>query len=191
MLDDFKTQLGSSIQTVRRFLERPLSVTRGNLTLGVSSSTLRARAREERRQRVRLMKGDLRHLLGQHPASRDLLRHLALVERTLGRGGLEALETLPVRVIARALAELERLVWDWSPAGLAELRSRLAVMVKTRPPETRREAALRESRELETVHDADVTEVEHAEFEEMECNWFSHLPAAASSAAGTPSRQTA
>ena len=118
MLDDFKTQLGSSIQTMRRFLERPISVTRGNVTLGVSSSSLRAQARDERRQRVRLIKSDLQHLLGQHPASRQLLRYLALVERTLGRGGLEALETLPVRVITRALTELERLVWDWSPAGL-------------------------------------------------------------------------
>ena len=176
MLDDFKTQLGSSIQTVRRFLERPISVTRGNLTLGVSSCSLRTQARDERRQRVRLMKGDLQHLLGQHPASRELLRHLALVERTLGRGGIDALEALPVRVIAKALAELERLVWDWSPAGLAELRSRMAVMVKTRPAETQRAAALRESRELDTVHDADVTEVEHTVFEAMERSWAGSRP---------------
>jgi hypothetical protein len=32
MLDDLKSQLGSSIQTVRRFLQRPVSVARGNLT---------------------------------------------------------------------------------------------------------------------------------------------------------------
>lgn len=177
MLDDFKTQLGSSIQTVRRFLERPISVKRGNVTLGVPSSILRAQARDERRQRVRVMKVDLQRLLGQHPASRDLLRHLALVERTLGRGGLEALDALPVRVIARALTELERLVWDWSPAGLAELRSRMAVMVKTRPAESRRQVELRESHEPDdTIHDADVTEVEHTEFEAMERSWAGTRP---------------
>ncbi len=176
MLDDFKTQLGSSIQTIRRFLERPISVQRGNVTLGVPSSILRAQARDERRQRVRRIKSDLQHLLGQHPASRQLLRHLALVERTLGRGGLEALDELPVRVIAHALDELERLVWDWSPAGLAELRSRMAVMVKTRPTETRRETALRESMQVDTVLDADVTEVEHTVYEAMERSWAGAQP---------------
>jgi hypothetical protein len=184
MLDDLKSQLGSSIQTVRRFLQRPVSVARGNLTLGVPASSLRAQAREEKRRHLRLMAGDLNRLFGQHPASRQLMRHLDLVERTLRRGGVEALETLPVRVIRKALDELERLVWDWSPAGLAELRSRMAVMVKTRPAETRTETAMRESQELDTVHDADVTEVEHAMYEATERSWAGTRPDAVASGLG-------
>ena len=53
------------------------------------------------------MRHDLYQLLEQHPASRQLVRHLDLVERTLRRGGLEALEALPIRVITKALAQLE------------------------------------------------------------------------------------
>jgi hypothetical protein len=62
----------------------------------------------------------------------------------------------------------------------------MAVMVKTRPPETAREAELRESRAFETGFDADVSEVEHSVFEEMERSWFGQLPEAVATAAPKP-----
>ncbi len=186
MLNDIKSQLGSSLQTVRRFLERPISVDKGRVSLGKRPSTMRAQAKEAQRRRDRPMRHDLYQLLEQHPSSRQLVRHLDVVERALRRGGLEALEALPIRVITQALSQLEMLVRDWSPTGLAELRSRMAVMVKTRPPETAREAELRESRSFETVFDADVSEVEHSEFEEMERSWFGQLPDGVAAAALKP-----
>ena len=137
MLNDLQSKFGSSMKTVRRFLQRPLSVQQGNLTLGVAASNLRAQARDDHRQRVRRMRRDLYELMQQHPSSRQLMRHLDLVERTLRHEGYTAVEALPVRVIAKALTQLEKLVWDWSAPGLAELRSRLAVMVKNRQPEAR------------------------------------------------------
>jgi hypothetical protein len=185
MLNDLKSQLGQSVQTVRRFLERPISVKQGNVTLGVPASSLRAQAREEQRQRVRQMRRDLYQLMQQHPDSRQLMRHLDLVERTLRHQGYAAVEALPVRVITKALAQLERLVWDWSPAGLAELRSRLAVMVKTRRPEAEADAASTAAIELDmTTHHAaaDVTEVDHATFEEMERSWAGQMPDAVAKA---------
>ena len=182
MLDDLKSQLGSSMQTMRRFLERPIKVTAGNLTLGTSQTSLRAEARQELRQRVRQMKRDLYTLLEQHPSSRGLLRHLDLVERTLRRDGLGGIEKLPVRVITKALVELERLVWDWSPAGLADLRSRMAVMVKNRQDDARREAATTAAAELDVAQPADVTEVGHEMFEEMERSWTGHMPLAPTTA---------
>jgi hypothetical protein len=178
MLDDLKNQLGSSMKNVRRFLERPITLVEGNVTLGVSQSSLRAQAREEKRRHERLMKRDLYQLLEQHPSSRQLLRYLDLVERTLRRGGFDALEDLPVRVIAKALHEMERLVWDWSSAGLAELRSRLAVMVKTRPLDAQREAANTAALELDEARRADVSEVDHAMYEEMERSWTGVMPLA-------------
>jgi hypothetical protein len=186
MLNDIKSQLGSSLHTMRRFLERPISVDKGRVSLGKRPSTQRALAKEAQRRRDRQMRHDLYQLLEQHPSSRQLVRHLDLVERTLRRGGLEALEALPIRVITKALTQLEMLVRDWSPTGLAELRSRMAVMVKTRPPETAREAELRESRAFETGFDADVSEVEHSVFEEMERSWFGQLPEAVATAAPKP-----
>ena len=179
MLNDLQSKLGSSMKTVRSFLQRPISVQQGSVTLGVTASSLRAQAREDQRQRVRRMRRDLYELMQQHPTSRQLMRHLDLVERTLRHEGYAAVEALPVRVITKALTQLEKLVWDWTPVGLAELRSRLAVMIKTRQPEAEQEAASTAALELDLVthHNAtDVTEVDHADFEEMERSWAGQMP---------------
>ena len=182
MFNDLKSHIGTSMVSVRRFLERPISVSEGNVTLGVPESDVRAQARDERRQRVRTMKRDLYSLLEQHPTSRSVMRYLDLVERTLRRGGLEALEALPIRVIGKGLAEMERLVWDWSPAGLAELRSRMAVIVKTRPPETERGAPSTDLLDLDNTRPTDlgdlaeVTEVDHSAYEETERSWAGQMP---------------
>lgn len=185
MLDDLKSQLGSSMQTMRRFLQRPINVKRGGLTLGVPAASLRTQAREEERRRTRRMRRDLYELMQQHPSSRQLMRHLDLVERTLRHEGYRAVEALSVGVIAKALMQLEKLVWDWSAPGLAELRSRLAVMVKNRQLEAEQEAATTAAIALDAgLHHgaADVTEVDHAEFEEMERSWAGQMPDGAAEA---------
>lgn len=180
MIDDLKSQLGSSMQTMRRFLQRPISLERGNLTLGVPAASLRAQARDDERQRVRRMRRELYALMQQHPSSRQLMRHLDLVERTLRHAGYGAVEALSVRVVAKALTQLEKLVWDWSAPGLAELRSRLAVMVKSRRPEAEQDAANTAAIALDASLQygaTDVTEVDHAEYEEMERSWAGQMPA--------------
>lgn len=179
MLNDLKTQLGSSMQTMRAFLQRPIGGRQGGLRTPASS--VRSQAREAQRQRVRQMRRDLYQLMQQHPDSRQLLRHLDLVERTLRQQGYAAVQALPVRVLAKALAQLERLVWDWTPAGLAELRSRMAVMIKTRQSEAAQEATSAAALELavsaQPQHESpDVTEVDHAAFEEMERSWAGRMP---------------
>ena len=179
MIDDLKSRLGSSMRTMHRFLQRPISVKQGNLTLGVPAASLRAQARDDERQRVRRMRRDLYALMQQHPGSRQLMRHLDLVERTLRHEGYGAVEALSIRVIAKALGQLEKLVWDWSEPGLAELRSRLAVMVKSRQVEAEQDAASTAAQELDiaTHHGVtDVTEVDHAEFEQMERSWAGQVP---------------
>lgn len=179
MIDDLKSRLVSSMRTMRRFLQRSISVERGKLTLGAPAVSLRAQAREEERQRVRRMRRDLYGLMQQHPGSRQLMRHLALVERTLRRKGYDAVEALSIGVIAKALGQLEKLVWDWSTPGLAELRSRLAVMVKSRQFEAEENPTNTAVPELgiATQHDVlDVTEVEQAAFAEMERSWVGRMP---------------
>ncbi|HWH82813.1 MAG TPA: hypothetical protein VNU71_11320, partial [Burkholderiaceae bacterium] len=136
MLNDLKAQLGQSITTVRRLLDRPVA---GSSRLPADAA--RTQAREERRRRTKLMRRELYTLLEQHPESRTLMRHLDVVERTLRTEGLSAVEALPPPVLAKALAQLERLVWDWSPAGLADLRSRLAILVKAQRPAAPTDAA--------------------------------------------------
>lgn len=195
MLNDLRSQLGHSMQTVRRFLERPISVKQGNVMLGVPASSLRAQARDEQRRRTRRMRRDLYELMQQHPTSRQLMRHLDLVERTLRDEGYAAVEALPVRVIGKALTQLEKLVWDWTPVGLAELRSRLAVTIKNRQPEAReeaeQEAASTAAIELDmaTRHSAAVvTEVDHADYEEMQRSWAGEMPPAIAQAVADAKR---
>ena len=185
MLNDLKTQFSHSMQTMRRLLQQPIGAAPGG-----SARSPCSEAREERRQRVRRMRRDLYQLLEQHPASRQLMRHLDLVERTLRLQGLTAVEALPARVIAKALVQLERLVWDWSPVGLAELRSRMAVMVKNQPLEARASAGRADppapapaTRSIPQEL-ADVTEVDHATFEEMERSWHGRAPEALTAAQG-------
>lgn len=178
MLNDLKSQLGQSMQTMRSFLERPIRVQRGGVGLGVPPASARLQAREEEIALARRMQDDLHGLLQTHPSARQLMKHLALVEFTLRYKGLRAMQALPVRVLSRALAQLEKLVWDWSRPGLADLRSRLAVIVKTQPA-----MAAPAGFTAESVMDhgasaeaTELTEVDHAAFEEMERSWAGQMP---------------
>ncbi|MEO5697428.1 MAG: hypothetical protein ABIQ60_09895, partial [Burkholderiaceae bacterium] len=151
MPQTLKSHLGSSVQAMRQFLDRQVTLKNGHVTLGPSTRTLEAqtKAAEDRRARGCRMDRELYRLLEQHPATRQLMRHLDLVERSLRVDGLDGVEALPVRIISLALAELERLVWDWSQVDLAELRSRMAVMSKTRSGELARDSVTTET----LVHD--------------------------------------
>lgn len=77
-----------------------------------------------------LMQGQLATLLARHPRARRTLPHLAFVEKMLRRSGEAGLWALPDPVLARALQQLEALTDDWSQAGLAELRTRLAAVAR-------------------------------------------------------------
>ena len=178
MLQALKTQLGDSIKSVGKLLRAPIKIDEGgHVKLAPVADSARNEAREERRKRVLLMRRDLYELLSQHPASRRTLRYIAAVERALQARGLAGLEALPARVVAKALTEMEILVLDWSPAGLAELRSRLAVIVKTH--RATHQGAVDEAKAGPASMQGsapDVMEVDHAEFEEMERSWVGFVP---------------
>lgn len=183
MLNDLKSQLGQSMQAMRSFFERPVREQRGSRAAPMTGARLQAR--EEQIALARRMQADLHGLLQMHPSARQLMKHLALVEFTLRYQGLRAMQALPVRVLARALAQLEKLVWDWSQPGLADLRSRLAVIVKTQPA-----MAAPAGFTAESVMDhgasgeaTELTEVDHAAFEEMERSWAGQMPAQRSAGA--------
>lgn len=185
MMQDLKSQIGSSLHSVGTFFKRPLNLQNGAISLGLARSTLIEQARATERKHVRRMRADLFFMLEQHPASRELVRSLALVERTMQRSGFDGVDKLPQKVLARALTELERLVWDWSPVGLAELRSRLAVLVKNKPVEAAQEALEGPASKvsvfagLDSAQPTDVSEVDHEVFEEMERSWVGQMPKAA------------
>ena len=68
-------------------------------------------------------------LLDEVPETRSALRYLVFVEQALKKKGLRALHKLPLEVLQRALEQLEGLVTNWSPTGLASLRSKMAVAI--------------------------------------------------------------
>jgi hypothetical protein len=175
-------RIGVSLQSMGSLLKRTPP------TQGVSASTADDDSPEKRasreRKSVRRMKADLYEMLQAHPAARKTVRHLAVLERTLIRRGFEGVTQLPEKVLVRALAELEFLVRDWSRAGLAELRSRLAVLVKNLAQEM--SAGPTSTGDLSapnSMPDAidlnDVTEVEHELFEELERSWTGQMPLSA------------
>jgi hypothetical protein len=165
------TPATGALNAIGRLLNQPI-------TLGARPSARKASSASVGHVGHKQMRRDLYTLLERHPASRQTMRHLDLIERTLRRLDIEAVEALPVKVLAKGLDELEALVRDWSTAGLAEVRSRLAVAVKLR----RHEANASTPSQIERYDsnappiEAEVNEVSHELYEEMERSWSGQMP---------------
>ena len=105
-------------------------------------------AKQKAKRDLALIVEQLGVLLAEVPESRSALRHLVFVEAALQKKGLRALSKLPVELLERALEQLESLVTNWSPTGLASLRSKMAVAIMDREhadPVVAQEAAATES----------------------------------------------
>ncbi|HJV63541.1 MAG TPA: hypothetical protein VJ743_21505 [Albitalea sp.] len=109
---------------------------------------------------------ELRQLLAQHSAARQLMRHLAYLERTLKLAGPDGLGGLPLDVLQKALAQLEGLVSDWSSPGLAQLRLQLTMVIADKEEQAPAGAP-------EVNEDAD------ADFEALKRAWAGAVPAEA------------
>jgi len=81
---------------------------------------------------VRAMRGELGKVLDSDESHRRTYRNLARFERKFDKYGLRTIEQLPVDQLRRALREFESLVRNWSSASLADLRSRMAVVLADR-----------------------------------------------------------
>jgi hypothetical protein len=89
-------------------------------------------ARQKEKQELALVTEQLAALLAEYPEARTTLRHLVFVEGAVRKKGLKVLNKLPLELLQRALEQLEGLVTNWSPQGLANLRSKMAVAVLER-----------------------------------------------------------
>lgn len=83
--------------------------------------------RRRRHEEQMLVRTELAALLNELPETRATMRHLVFVEQAIAKKGLKILHKLPLDVLQRAHEQLENLVTNWSPAGLANLRSKMAV----------------------------------------------------------------
>ena len=127
-------------------------------------------------ERVALMQQELHALLRQHPQTKKLLRHLAYVERTMRHDGVKAVDDLPLDVLSKALAQLESLVVNWSALGLGEMRSRLSLLVKNKKILALHMGDNAQATEMDHSQRADVCEVSHSVFEEMDRSWRGQVP---------------
>jgi len=166
------TPATGALNAIGRLLTQPISI-------GARPSARKASNASVGHVGHKQMRRDLYTLLERHPASRQTMRHLDLIERTLRHLDIDAVEALPVKVLAKGLDELEALVWDWSPEGLAEVRSRLAVAVKQRRHEANAPTPSQMERYDSTAPriEAEVNEVSHELYEEMERSWSGQMPA--------------
>lgn len=81
---------------------------------------------------LELVRQHLAEVLDQHTQARTVLRYVRALEHGLQKKGRFALDDLPVDTIRRALEQLDTLVKDWTPEGLATLRSKAAVAIAGR-----------------------------------------------------------
>ncbi len=102
---------------------------RGGMAGQARPQSVAERDAERERVELTLMREQLALLLAEQPAARQTMRHLVFVEHALEKKGLRALHKLPLDVLQRALEQLEGLVTNWSPTGLASMRSRMAVAI--------------------------------------------------------------
>lgn len=133
-------------KAVRTFFKADLQVRRGKRGLEVvldetpsRGSAAKARpdpAQERDVAELARMRASLAGLLDEMPDNRSTLRHLAFIEHALGKKGLRALHKVPYDVLKRALDQFEGLVVNWSDEGLAALRSKMAVTLIEREPES-------------------------------------------------------
>jgi hypothetical protein len=85
--------------------------------------------RRRKHEETMLVRTELAALLNDLPETRATMRHLVFVEQAIAKKGLKVLHKVPLDVLERAHEQLENLVINWSAAGLANLRSKMAVAI--------------------------------------------------------------
>ena len=115
---------------VRRSREGLVVVLQARSPAGKSTVGSREQARiNKENEELQLMLRELGELLDQQPGSRQTLRHIEYLRQMLQKKGLRALHRVPLDVLQRALEQFESVVSNWTPVGLAGLRSKMAVAI--------------------------------------------------------------
>jgi hypothetical protein len=129
---------GRMRRAVRAFFKHDLKLRRdrGRVLIVLETPEEPARARplskpekaaQKEQQELAMARQELAALLDEDARLRSNFRHLAFVEQALEKKGWRGLYKVPLDVLQKALQQLEALVSNWSPAGLAALRSKMAV----------------------------------------------------------------
>lgn len=76
------------------------------------------------------MRSELKELLSHSPGAREVLLHLAGLERALKTLGIAAFEGLPSHVLKRTATQLESVLPQPVGQGIAEIQERIAKVLK-------------------------------------------------------------
>jgi hypothetical protein len=126
----------------------------------------------------------LHALIKAHPGMKQVMPHLAHIERALGRKGSRALMRVPVAVLQRGLEQLESLQAEQPRDALRALRTRLVEAIALRSVARNTSLQARPS-----AHAAlEVMEASHSEFDEVERSWTGSMPLTSRDWADPPSR---
>ncbi len=86
-------------------------------------------AKRKQKEEFDQLLSELAGLLDELPETRSAMKQLVFIEHALQKKGVKALHKLPLPVLQKGLEQLEGLVTNWSPVGLANLRSKMAVAI--------------------------------------------------------------
>ena len=170
---------------LRRTLKRPvrLEVQGGNVHVRLDPPrTTKADPAAAAERDLRRAQAELAELLDRHSATRSVMPHLGILEKSLRRSGWRAIGKMPQPALQAAFDQLQKLVHNEASAGLAELRARMAAAVVSHAAAARRLGADSDLT-LPTAHRPEVSEASHSLFDEMERSWTGDLSAAQLAAA--------
>jgi hypothetical protein len=128
------------LRWIQRFLSRPLKFKRIGRQWHVVFDMSRMLAPTTtskgsgRGEALRMAHLALQSLLAEHREARHVLPHLTYLEQSLARQGSRALLELPVKVLQRALAQLDTIEGGRYAEALLPLRLRVEEAVRQRTP---------------------------------------------------------
>jgi len=158
------------LRWIKKFFSRPLKLKRIGLQWHVVFDVSRMAAPTSSRpagrgEALRLAHLALQALLVEHRDARQVMPHLSHLEQALGRQGSRALIDLPVKLLQRALDQLETIQSGAQAAALVPLRLRVEEAVRQRTPVNLRG----------DIANVEVTDASASQYEEAEDHFTNRM----------------
>ena len=158
------------LRWIRRFFSRPLKLKRIGLQWHVVFDASRMEAPTSskpasRGEALRLAHLALQALLIEHRDVRHVMPHLGHLEQALARHGSRALVDLPVKVLQRAMDQLETIETGTHVEALLPLRLRVEESVRLRTPVNLRG----------DIANVEVRETSVSQYDEAEDHWTNRM----------------
>jgi hypothetical protein len=157
------------IRWVRRLFTRPLKLKRVGLQVHVVFDASRLEVPNSktlgRGESLRQGYLALQSLLAQHDDARHVVPHLSHLEHTLARNGSRALTSLPLKLLQRAMDQLDMIEGTARGEALMALRVRVDEAVRRRTPVNMKG----------DIANIEVRDASPSQFDEAEVHWTNRM----------------